>query len=207
MAKLTGDTKKIFALSSTIGAVLMSHQDGEPKLIAMRVQIDKAMKVFSRKVGPKMYWAISNQVQELWTKVAEKHNNTVDEDELPLFIEYLCTLAPPKHFKTFLGLSPYRARVDMRPEIKVEVVKSVLELDQAFNELFGTIPHTQAVRKPQVIKVKTERDKSKKEVKNETRSIQKKITQGCIECQKKSFLCERIRAQRDAQEAGSEVDS
>ena len=201
MAKLTGDTKKIFALSSTIGAVLMSHQDGEPKLIAMRVQIDKAMKVFSRKVGPKMYWAISDAVQREWIKVAEKHNNSVDEDELPLFIEYLCALAPAEHFKKFLGLAPYRARVDMRPEIKVEVVKSVLELDAAFNELFGTKPHIMAVRKPQASKVKRERDKSKKEVKNELKvPSRSKISRAAANKRKREFFAS-IREKRKKQEA------
>ena len=199
MAKLTGDTKKIFALSSTIGAVLMSHQDGEPKLIAMRVQIDKAMKVFSRKVGPKMYWAISNEVQRLWTRVAEKHNNTVDEDELPLFIEYLCTLAPASHFKKFLGLSPYRSRVDMRPEIKVEVVKSVLELDEQFNKLFGTKPYVMAVRKPVVVKPKTERDKSKKEITNEKKVSKTKLKRAYSNERRRAFF-KKLREQRKARE-------
>ena len=205
MAKPDKSTMKMFALASSIGAVLMSYNNGEPKLIAMRLQIDRAMKVFSRKAGPKLYWAISGQVQEIWTKVAEKHNNTINEEEINAFVEYLCMLAPPDHFKKFLGLRPYKTGTKLSKDVEAGVVQSVLQMDQELNDIFGTKSWTEPVRKPQVVKVKTERDKSKKEVKNEQRVSRGKLLRAASNARKREFFA-RIRAKRDSQNR-KQVDS
>jgi hypothetical protein len=87
----------------------------------------------------------------------------------------------------------------MRPEIKVEVVKSVLELDEQFNKLFGTKPHVMAVRKPVVVKPKTKRDKSKKEVVNEKKVSRNKLKRAYSNNRRRLFFA-KLREQRKARE-------
>ncbi len=191
MARPNKDTQKVFAIASTLGAVLMSHNNGEPKLIALQVQINKAMKVFYRMAGHKEYWRISNEVQKLWLKVAKKHENNILEEEIPVFVEYLSLLVPKAHFKTFLSLQPYRTDKTIRPEINTGVCKSVLTLDEEFNQFFGTSAYTVSKPKQVVSKVKKQRDKSKKTTTTKQPS-KSKLKEAQRKSNTRSFLRDKI---------------
>ncbi|NOR57191.1 MAG: hypothetical protein GQ474_01560 [Sulfurimonas sp.] len=137
MAKPNNKVKKAFALSSIVGAMLMASNNGNPSLTALKVQIDKAMKVFSIKAGKKTYYGISDKVQKLWVEVAKEHNNTLDEDEITLFVEMVLNLMPKKDMKTFLMVH-FTTRETMRDDKKSAIIATVLEIDRHLNELFGT---------------------------------------------------------------------
>ena len=193
MAKPSPSTQKAYAITSTIGAVLKSNQDGHPKLLALQLQANRAMKVFFRKAGSKMYWNISNQVAEVWEKIADRHQNTIKEEEVPMFIEHMCTLLPPKDFKSFLAITPYRTTVTIDPQVNRNIIESIIMLDEEINKICGTKSYTMSVRKPKPIKVKRERDKSKK-VKVSSGLTKNQIKERERHSSAKSFLQQRIEA-------------
>lgn len=200
MAKPNKATQKAFAVASTIGAVLKSNQNGEPKLLALQLQVNKAMKVFSRKAGPKIYWAISNEVANIWEIIAERHQNEIKEEEVPKFIEYLCMLIPPNDFKTFLVVSPYRTNIEIRPEVNARIIESILLLDEKLNELIGTSAYTLTKPKEKVVKEKKQRDKSKKKTTAASRLTRKQEKERQRHSNAKSFLQQRIEAARAKKE-------
>ncbi len=193
MAKPSPSTQKIFALSSTIGAVLKANQNGEPKQIALQLQINRSMKTFHAKAGRKTYWEISNQVAEIWERIAERHQNTIKEEEVPVFVSYLCTLVPPKDFKTFLAMSPYRSTVTIDPQTNKNIIESILLLDKELNELCNTKSYSLPIRKPEPVKTKTSRDKSKKQKQSTGSNLtSKQRKERKRHSSAKSFLQQRI---------------
>ena len=191
MSKPSPSTKKCYAITSTIGAVLKSNQDGHPKLLALQLQANRAMKVFFRKAGSKMYWNISNQVAEVWEKIAERHQNTIKEEEVPMFVEHLCTLIPPNDFKSFLAIAPYRTTITIDPQVNRNIIESILLMDEEINKICGTKAYALSVRKPKPIKVKRERDKSKK-TKTERKPTQNQVRERERHNNVKTFLQKRI---------------
>ena len=176
MAKPSPTTRKAFAIASTIGAVIMSNNNGEPKILALQVQINRAMKVFSRKAGRATYFEISNKIGKLWEIVAKEHNNEILDEEVPRFIEYLSMLIPPAHFKAFLGIAPYRTNTEIRPDVNVRIVHSILALDEELNKFFGTKAHALTPPVKKTVKVKKQRDKAEpktKEVKVSSAKLKK----------------------------------
>jgi len=137
MAKLTPKIRKAFALSSIAGAMMMSSMNGNLQLAHLKVQIDKAMKVFSLKAGSREYYRISDVVQEIWLKMAERHNNTLDEDEILVFIEMVLGLLPKQDMKEFLGMH-FKTREKLRDDKKSMLLATVLDLDGELNKVFGT---------------------------------------------------------------------
>lgn len=137
MAKPSAKVKKCFALSSIIGALLMSANNGNHKLTALKVQIDKAMKVFSVKAR-KEYYMISADVQQLWVEMAKKHNNTLDVDEIEVFVEMVLNLLPTADMKTYLGGINFTTREKLRDTKKSALLMTVMELDRRLNDMFGT---------------------------------------------------------------------
>lgn len=169
MAKPSNRVKKAFALSSMVGAILMSTNNGSPKLTALKVQIDKAMKVFSVKAR-KDYYVISAHVKDILIAIAEKHNNTLDEDEVEVFIEMMLSIVPRADMKAFLGMN-FTTSQKLRDEKKSSVLTTVMELDEGLNKLFDTVPTAtreslaKVMVKPVKSKaVKQERDKAKPKV-------------------------------------------
>jgi hypothetical protein len=191
MAKPNKATIKAFAIASVIGAVLVSNQNGEPKLLALQVQINRAMKVFSIKAGYKLYWTVSNQIGKFWDEIAKRHQNTILEEEVPKFVEYLCMLIPPKDFKTFLGLSPYRTSINIDNETNRNILKSILLLDQQLNDFIGTKAYTLTKPKEKIQKIKKKRDisKKKKKILQPTRN---QIKERERHAKVKSFLKDKI---------------
>lgn len=171
MPKPSKATAKAFAVASSIASVIKSNNTGEPELTALLVQCNRAMKVFNKMAGRKIYWEISNYIQKIWEKLSIEHRTVIEFDEVPIFIEYLCMLIPPNNFKNFLGVSPYTTSKKLLPEVDKRVVTITLELDKEFNDYFDTKSYTLSKPKEKTIKIKKERDKSKK-----TKQEQKKIS-------------------------------
>lgn len=166
MAKPNNKVKKAFALSAVVGAMLMASNNGDPKLTALKLQIDKAMKVFSVKAR-KDYYVISDHVQSIWLEMARQHNNSLDEDEINVFVEMVLSLIPPSEMKKYLGMT-FKTTEKLRDCKKSSILMTVLELDRRLNEYFGTTKTATreslalVMVKPVKIKsVKKQRDKAK----------------------------------------------
>ena len=153
---------KVFMLSSAIGAVLMSHNNGEPKLTRLLLQINRAMKVFGWKSGKQVYVELTNEVQHSWNHIVEKFDGTIPEEEINAFIAYMCMIVPEKDFYEFLGMSPYITENKIEDKkLEVELIYAVLQFDNNLNKYLGTKPYAiklTSIAKP---KVKKLRDKPK----------------------------------------------
>ncbi len=201
MAKPSPSTIKAFCVASTLGAVLKSNQDGHPKLLQLQLQINRAMKVFYRKASPKVYWSISNKVAEVWETIAERHQNSIKAEEVPKFIEYLCILVPPQDFKAFLATTPFRTSVIIDSQTNINIIESILLLDEEINKICGTKSYTMSVRKPKPIKVKKIRDKSKKTISNTGSNLTKnQLKERQRHTKAKSFLQECIKQSKQSKD-------
>lgn len=169
MAKPNNKVKKAFALSTIVGALLMSSNNGSPKLIALKLQIDKAMKVFSFKAR-KDYYVISDYIKDVWVEMAEKHNISLDKDEINVFVEMVLSLVSASDMKKYLGMH-FKTTEKLRDSKKSALLVTVLELDKKLNEYFGTTETATreslglVIVKP--VKAKTakkQRDKAKRDV-------------------------------------------
>ena len=129
---------KAFAVSSILGAIIMAHNNGDPRITALKIQIDKAMRVYNVKLGRKNYYEMTDKIKEIWGKLAEKHNNTIDGDELSLFIELILNLSPRKDMKEFLMVH-FTTSHKIKDYHKSAILMSVLELDEELNRLCGTV--------------------------------------------------------------------
>lgn len=165
MAKITNETKKAFAVASILGAIVKSHNNGNPKLIALKIQVDKAMKVFSLKAKGQ-YYLISDGIKEAWFELADRYDNTLDEDELEVFIEMIANLIPKPHYKAFLGVSTFKTTHTINDEIKSSVLMSVLELDSMLNKMLGTTPtiDREGLAKVMVKPLKNKKVKAKRDM-------------------------------------------
>ena len=138
MAKPNNKVKKAFALSSIAGAMLMASNNGNPRLTSLNVQIDRVMKTFSIKAR-KDYYMISDDVKIIWTEMAKQHNDTLDEDEVTVFIEMVLSLMPKSDMKQFLGMS-FVTTEKLKDCKKSALLMTVLELDKKLNKMFNTSP-------------------------------------------------------------------
>ena len=77
----------------------------------------------------------------VWKKLATEHNNTLDEDEVTLFVEMLCTLIPKNDFKSFFNVSPYKTTEKIRDERKSGILMSVMTLDDEINKITNAKPN------------------------------------------------------------------
>lgn len=138
---VTPETKKAFALTSLIGALLMGNNTGEIRLVMLHRQINAAMRVFNVKAGAKMYHTISAEVREMWVALAETYETSVTLDELPVVVELMSMLITPKDHKSYLGIAPYVSKgVANYDEVVSRICHAVLDLDRRLNEAYGTKP-------------------------------------------------------------------
>lgn len=138
MKQVQNNIKKAFALTSLVGATLLSSNNGNPRMVTLSRQCNAAMRVFSVKAGRREYYTISEQINKLWSDIATRHNNTLDIDEIELFIELLLNLMPKSDMRKFLGFT-FTTKNKIRDERKSEILMTVLDVDSCLNELFGTV--------------------------------------------------------------------
>ena len=137
--KPTPQTQKSLAVASLLGATLKSAMNGDFKLNNLNVQCNRAMQVYA-KMNRKDYYKVCDDTFEIWKLLAKQHNNTLDEDEVALFTEMLCSLIPRKDFKTFFNINPYTTTEKIRDSRKSGILMSLMTLDASLNEMFGTVP-------------------------------------------------------------------
>jgi len=185
MPKLTPQAKKSFAVSAVIGAMLVTKNNGDPKLIALKIQIDKAMKEFRIK-STKQYFSITDEVRDIWIDIVAEYSGKITADEISIFIELVANLISPKDFKNLLKMSPYKTNEKISDDKKSQLVASVLTLDAELNKMFKVLPTATkedlllAVNKP--IKIKKEKNthrdkavpKKLKRLRNTIKYIKKK---------------------------------
>ncbi len=194
---------KAFAVSSVMGAMLVSVKSPKPRLITLRLQIDNALRVFNKKAGRKTYYAVSDKIQEIWIKLAEKHNNTLEDDEIEVFLEMVANLIPKDHYKQFLALNTFNTSHTLRDSKKSALLVSVMSLDSKLNDAFGSRSTATRESIGEILskriapkKVKTIRDKSSKidKVKTISKSKQKEADR---KLSSRNFLRDRIAKAKD----------
>ena len=191
MAKPSPATKKAFAIASIIGSALHDNRTSIVKLNILKLQASKAMKVYAKKVGLKEYFILTEQIAQIFEQLEKKHSNEIPIEQMPVFIELICNLIPPDHFKKFLVVSPYSTgSVEMEPAIYASVCNSILELDNSLNKLLNTEPYTLPIRKKKVQKIRQPTIKKKEPTVKKKR--QKVIREAKRRKKVKSFLKDRI---------------
>ena len=133
---ITTQIKKAFAITSLVGATLKSSNNGSPRMLTLQRQCNAAMRVFNHK-SRREYYVITDQVYTLWGNIAERHDNTLDVDEIEVFCEMLLNLMPKNDMKQFLGFS-FTTKNKLRDEKKSEILMTILDVDNELNALFGT---------------------------------------------------------------------
>jgi hypothetical protein len=134
---ITPQIRKAFSIASLVGATLKSSNNGSPRMLTLQRQCNAAMRVFNHK-SRREYYIITDQVYTLWGKIAERHNNTLDVDEIEVFCEMLLNLMPKEDMKKFLGFT-FTTKNKLRDEKKSEILMTILDVDSELNALFGTV--------------------------------------------------------------------
>ena len=200
MAKPTPNTKKAFAIASIIGSAFHDNRTSIIRLNTLKMQSKKAMQVYAKKVGLKEYFKLTDEIASIFDKLEQKHNNNIPIEQMPVFIELICNLIPPDHFKKYFAIGPYSTgSVEMEPAVYASVCNSVIELDSGLNKLLNTKPYTLPIRKKKVQKIAKPDSKKKKEP-----TIKKKRMKVIREAQRKkrvkSFLKDRIAKAKEMNE-------
>ena len=179
---------KAFMLSSSIGAILMSHRNGEPRLEQLVRQVDRSMKVFYVQAGRKTYYDLTDAVKVLWNDIVVSFDGKIPEEDINAFIDYMCMLVPGKDFKDFLGISPYVTENRLDPILEKKLIFAVLEYGKKLDAYLGTKPYGVSLSsKPKVKKSKKIRSKAKsKKVVTKVSSAKLKRAEGTK--RKKEFL-------------------
>ena len=182
---------KCFAVASAIGAIIKSNHNGDPKLSTLAVQVNRAMRVFNVQAGRNVYIGVSKEVGEIWGEIVDKYSNQIEEEQVPIYIEMLCSLVSDKDYKEFLGISKYKAEKSLY--IADNALEGILYLDVALNKLYGCKPTTYVVRREVVVKTKTKRDKK---VSSGAIKHAKEVQQHIDWKEKKSAFMAKLRAAR-----------
>lgn len=163
MSKPPATARKALALATLINATMRSATNGDFKLLNLKLQTDRAMKVYSFK-NKRDYIKICNETFDIWKVLATKHNNILEANEVALFTEMLCSLIPKSHFKQFFNINPYTTVEKVADKNKSSILMSVLDLDRSLNENFGTPPTTTRESLGLILSkpIKSKRVKSKK---------------------------------------------
>ncbi len=155
--KIPKNVIKMFTISSAVGAIIKSNHNGDPKLSTLAIQVNRAMRVFSIQAGREVYNGVSKEVGEIWEEIVDKYSNSIKEEQVPVYIEMLCSLVSDKDYKEFLGISKYKAEKSLY--ISDNALEGILYLDVAINKLYGCKPTTYPLRREVQLREKPKRDK------------------------------------------------
>ena len=136
MRGVPNKVKKMFSLATISGALIMSIDDRTIKTNTLKIQLDRALKVFFKKAGAKTYYSLSDETYKLWSTIAEKHTNTLTVEEAEIFLEMILCLMSKKDVKDFLGFT-FTTNLKMKNEKKSAILMSVMALDKALNEMYN----------------------------------------------------------------------
>jgi hypothetical protein len=201
MAKPDKPTIKAFAIALAIGSILKSYSNGDPRIVALQLQIRRASRVFSMKAGSKMYFDIADKVGKSWQAMLNKNDYIITEEDTIQFVEFLGFLISPEHYKKFLGVSQYRANLKTEPEAYRKIAVDVLQYEHELNRVLGTKPYTMSIfKKKEKVKVKKERSKPNKS-KTKTKAISgSKLKEAQRKASVRSFLRDKIKQAKESNE-------
>ena len=146
MKTIPRNVKKAFLVASFMGSVLKAHTTGAPRLTALHIRIDQAMKRYSIIAGRKEYFNLTNKGLVIWTELSKKHSTKLTHAETELFIEYMGYLLSPKDYKDFLGFSHFKSSVRSSDETFAEMCNSLIALGDHVDAYVGTKPCVSQVR-------------------------------------------------------------
>jgi len=136
--KPSPQVEKCLAVGIILGSLLNTGMSGDPKLVGLSLQIEKALKVFHH-LSPRAYFRVRDDVLSAWEILCDTYgSNTVTSYELEVFVEMIGSLIPRDHYKKFFGLSAYRTSQLIADEKKSQYLTSALEIDAKLNEICGT---------------------------------------------------------------------
>ncbi len=155
------NVKKALLVASFIGAVLRAHKTGVPKLTALHIRIDQAMKRFRIIGGADAYFDITTAGQSMWMSLSEQYKTKLTFEETEVFSQYIGYLLSDKDYKEFLGFTHFESSVTVAKDKLHDITTSLIALGEMIDEYCGTKPCTNQVR---VIKAKSKvvRDVSNK---------------------------------------------
>lgn len=161
MSKPSKNTQRAYAIASYIGASLKTYEVNDPELDRLHLQVKRAMRVYTKKVGADATLALADKLGDLWVELGAKHSATIDEDSVPALIEAFCMVLPPKEFKDFLGIPPYYKEEHQFGKHYKAIMKSTNGLNSELNKLLGTKSVIMQKPKIKVPKIKKPRVKVK----------------------------------------------
>ena len=133
--KIPNKVKKAFAISTIGGALIMSLDTKTVKTNTLKIQIDKAMKIFFHKAGAKTYYTLSDEVYKLWSVIAERHSNTLEVEEAEVFLYMILNLMSKKDMRDFLGFT-FSSNFKIKDEKKSAILMTIMALDKELNNMF-----------------------------------------------------------------------
>ena len=130
---------KAFAVITSIGAAFKSIDVLDSEKTNLIIRVDQMMKVYSRKVGHKHYWNVSNRVAVLWESITA----TVSEKAARHFIACLSVSINANDFVSLLALKSidvydFYSQDDLTAKEKTDVVNLTLLLVNKIDEEFNT---------------------------------------------------------------------
>jgi len=148
--KIAKNENKAFAIATFIATSLHGvNVYGNVELRALHIRAQRFMQGYSKKVGTKQYWVVSNNLGDIWKEIAAKRGeNDVPDESIPLLVECLGLLIPPNDFDNFFGYSPYSDPQHLYYADYADVSSGVLELDGKLNDMFGTVPYSLSLVRP-----------------------------------------------------------
>ena len=147
------------------------------------------MQVFFTQAGPKIYWDLSNQCGNIWEKCGEDNKKGIAIERLPVFIECLSMIIPPKDFKDFLGVNPYIKNKHMYFKDYKNIAFNVLEMNDGLNELLETKSYVLFKPKVKEVKIKEKRERDKKKKKIIITEKKNRVVKKIIEKKERKQLC------------------
>lgn len=174
-----------------MGSVMKAHQPEVRELQILHRQINRAMKVYSITAGKQEYFDLTTEGFKIWKILSEEYSTRLESDEVEIFIDLMGTLVPPKNYEEYLAVPPFISIKKLEPETMLRVCKSLLALDGLVNDLLGTTSYRVPLPAMKKVKVKKERDKSKKVKKDEVVS-KSKLKEAERKSNVRSFLRDRI---------------
>jgi len=194
--KIPKNINKSFAIATFIATVL---RDLEPypdaELKKLHLQSKRAMNVFYSKVGDYQYHTLLEKLSAIWKELADRNENTMKEESIPVLVECLAMIITPKDFREFFATKAYvRDRHIYFMDYK-NIALGTLELDKELNKLLGTKSY--GLIKPKEVVVKVKKPKNKKEKKRKEKTKPNRVIKKLVEKKERkkknlSALADRI---------------
>ena len=203
-SKPSGNVNRAYAVASCIGATLKASPNPTPELVRVERQVNRMMKVYSRKVGRKHYWKTSALVEKVWIELADKYSNVIHEDSINVLSLTIGHLLNEQTYKEVLAIPQPGIPDDVDSEDFRKICESTLRLNDEFNRIFGTKSAIYSIYKPKMKEPKKERPKikSKGQIKHEDEVKEHKMSN-----QRKKEFFAKLRTDKTARELKAKQDA